>query len=398
MGRPKKQIKKKEPVRLRTKPLNNGNKSLYLDVYYKGVRKYEYLKLYLIPETSVADKEKNKETMAIAEQIKAERILSIQSRGISSWTEIQMSRMPLVEWIKREEGNVGVMKEATLECKKCLRHQVERFLDILHKPTLGLDEVDKEFCRQFLAFLRTAEDMRYKEGGHVISENSQHGYQKALIAVLNKAVREGIIEKNPFDFIPLEERIPEHNGEKEFLTIEELRKMIATPCYRPDVKIAFLFSCFTGLRLSCIREFVPEHIKLSVDGKTQYIDKKMFKTGEDVQVPLSGEAKKYLPESKGENVPYFSLPTDVTIAKALKQWTKDAGIEKHITFHCSRVTFATTLLTLSSDIYTTSKLLGHKSIKTTEIYARVVDSKKIEATSKLDTMFNSADFSTEKTA
>ena len=76
MARPKKQVKFKEPVRIRTKPLSNGNRSIFLDVYWKGVRKYEYLKLYLVPELDAACRDRNNETMAVAERIKAERIRS----------------------------------------------------------------------------------------------------------------------------------------------------------------------------------------------------------------------------------------------------------------------------------------------------------------------------------
>ena len=79
MVRPKKKIKIKEPVRLREKQLKDGNKSLYLDIYHKGVRKYEYLKLYIVPVQTPADRINNERVRQIAEDIKAERILSLQS-------------------------------------------------------------------------------------------------------------------------------------------------------------------------------------------------------------------------------------------------------------------------------------------------------------------------------
>ena len=78
MARPKKQVKLKEPIKIRLKSLADGNKSIYLDIYWKGVRKYEYLKLYIIPEVNPLCKEQNKETMAVAERIKAERIKALQ--------------------------------------------------------------------------------------------------------------------------------------------------------------------------------------------------------------------------------------------------------------------------------------------------------------------------------
>ncbi len=102
MVRKKKQIKLKEPVRLREKKLKDGNRSLYLDIYSNGIRKYEYLKLYLVPELNENAKEANKQTLQIAEQVKSERILALQSRGVSDWDYIKKSSMPVVVWFEKE--------------------------------------------------------------------------------------------------------------------------------------------------------------------------------------------------------------------------------------------------------------------------------------------------------
>ena len=108
----------------------------------------------------------------------------------------------------------------------------------------------------------------------------------------------------------------------------------------------------------------------------------------DVFIPLSDEAKKWLPKPGGYQEPFFNLPAPSTICLILSNWVKAAGINKHITFHCARHTFATMMLTLGSDIYTTSKLLGHNHVATTEIYAKVIDKKKFESMSNLDRMFS----------
>lgn len=89
MARPKKQVKLKEPIKIRLKSLADGNKSIYLDIYYKGVRKYEYLKLYLVPEINPVCKEQNKQTMAFAERIKAERIKALHGHGIQDWETVK---------------------------------------------------------------------------------------------------------------------------------------------------------------------------------------------------------------------------------------------------------------------------------------------------------------------
>ena len=126
----------------------------------------------------------------------------------------------------------------------------------------------------------------------------------------------------------------------------------------------------------------------SMDSKTEYINLEMNKTKHDVVIPLSDEAKKWLPKPGGYQEPFFNLPAPSTICLILSNWVKAAGINKHITFHCARHTFATMMLTLGSDIYTTSKLLGHNHVATTEIYAKVIDKKKFESMSNLDRMFS----------
>ena len=114
----------------------------------------------------------------------------------------------------------------------------------------------------------------------------------------------------------------------------------------------------------------------------------MQKTETPVIIPLSEEAKRWLPKSRGNDIPFFDIPTTQTvIGRALRKWAEAAGIEKHISFHCSRHTFGTMMLTLGADLFTTSKLMGHSNIQTTEIYAKIVDKKKEEAINLIDGMF-----------
>ena len=128
MGRPKKQLKLKEPVKIRLKPISDGNRSIYLDIYWKGMRKYEYLKLYLVPEVNPLSKEENRETMAVAEQIKAERIKALNGHSLQDWDTVRQSAMLLSTWIKKYcEGGVGV-KKSTLHCRKEMMNTIEKYL------------------------------------------------------------------------------------------------------------------------------------------------------------------------------------------------------------------------------------------------------------------------------
>ena len=107
-----------------------------------------------------------------------------------------------------------------------------------------------------------------------------------------------------------------------------------------------------------------------------------------MNVPLSSEALKVLEEKKNPDEPIFKLPTsDATINYHIKKWVKSGHINKTISFHCSRHTFATMMLTLGADLYTTSKLLGHANVTTTQIYSKIIDKKKTEAVSLVDELF-----------
>ena len=388
MARKKKQIKVKEPVRLREKKLKDGNRSLYLDIYSNGIRKYEYLKLYLVPELTEAEKDANKQTLKIAEQVKAERILALQSRGLTDWDYIKKSSMPVVAWLEKEyENPPHVISASSKNWRKLTRKMYANYLDSIHKPNMTLEEIDKTVCRGFIAYLRTATNRTTNEARQ-ISQTTAQKYMMEIISALNFAVREGVLSSNPFKMIPAIERITRDDKEREFLTIDEIKTLMKTPCGREDVRIAFFFSCFTGLRCSDVLQVTPRHIFKSTDGSGEYINLKMAKTKHSVIVPLSDEAKKWLPEPKGRDVPFFTLPMPSTISLVLKHWMEKAGIDKHITFHCARHSFATMMLTLGTDIYTTSKLLGHNHVATTEIYAKVIDKKKVESMTNLDKMFN----------
>lgn len=112
------------------------------------------------------------------------------------------------------------------------------------------------------------------------------------------------------------------------------------------------------------------------------IAKQMEKTREWVVIPLNKEAASFLPPKKGTFV--FDLPSSTAANADLKRWARAAGIRKIVTFHTARHTFATLLLTLGADLYTTSKLLGHTNITTTQIYAEVVNEKKSRAVRLMD--------------
>ena len=149
------------------------------------------------------------------------------------------------------------------------------------------------------------------------------------------------------------------------------------------MKDSFLFSCLTGLRFSDIKSLKWENI--TYDSKNGYIIKfTQQKTKNTEYLPVSEQSIKILGErKKDDDLVFKDLIYSAYHNKMLHKWVEDAEIDKHITFHSARHTFATLQLTMNTDIYTVSKLLGHRHLKTTEIYAKVIDKKKISAVSNM---------------
>ena len=386
MAKRKKEIKVKEPVRIREKVLGDGTISLYLDMYHKGNRKKEGLKLYIIPETTPAAKLQNKNTRRLAEQIKAQRILDIQKDGLVDWEKLKKSRTKLVSWLEDFVTCEAQLSPSGVVSKRNAKVRVEEYLASIGKPDLRLSEVDREFCRGFVAFLRTCKSHRGKE---TISDTTARLLMYRIAAAMDKAVVEGLIPNNPFRTLDAKEKPKIRASRREFLTVEELKVLINTPCRFDIVKRAFLFSCFTGLRYSDMKSLLWSEVHTAADGKTLYIEHRQVKTKKTVTIPLSDEALRWMPKQvNGIDQVFHELKVSTgTVEDVLKEWMKDCKIDKHITYHCSRHTAATTLLTLGANLYVVSKLMGHSSIQMTEVYAKIVDQKKVETMNLVNNLF-----------
>ena len=387
MAKRKKEIKVKEPVRIREKVLGDGTISLYLDMYHKGNRKKEGLKLYIIPETTPAAKLQNKNTRRLAEQVKAQRILDIQKDGLVDWEKLKQSRTTLIAWLEDFVTCEAQLSPSGVVSKRNAKVRVEEYLASIGKQDLRLSDVDREFCRGFVAFLRTCQSHRGKE---TISDTTARLLMYRIAAAMDKAVIEGLIPNNPFRTLDAKEKPKIKASRREFLTVEELKVLINTPCRCDIVKKAFLFSCFTGLRYSDMKSLLWSEVHTAADGKTLYIEHQQVKTKKTVTIPLSEEALRWMPRQKeGVDQVFHELTVSTkTVEDVLKDWMKDCGIDKHITYHCSRHTAATTLLTLGANLYVVSKLMGHSSIQMTEVYAKIVDQKKVETMNLVNNLFS----------
>lgn len=388
MAKQKQTVKLKEPVRIRFKQLSNGNQSIYLDYYtgdvirkenyVGGKRKYEFLKLYLIPERTREDKAKNEVTLALAKAIQSKRIVEVQNdaHGFQNTNKSRVNLLDYLENIGKQSAEQGSRNYA-----RTVLNTV-RALKLFRGDYIAFRDVDKEFLSEFTDYLRQMpKASKYgvlKTGGR-LSANSVVSYYGTLRTAINRAYKEGIITVNPTKEFDFASKVRQEPSRREYLTIDELKTLINTECRHEIVKRAFLFSCLCGLRVSDIRKL--RWCDLQRSGGRVRIEITMQKTKEPLYLPISDEALKWLPErGEANDSDYiFPLTHEGTVNDTLQHWAKVAGITKHISFHVARHTHATMMLTLGADLYTVSKLLGHKNIATTQIYAKIVDKKKEEA-------------------
>ena len=367
--------KTKELVSLRQRPTRNGGQSLYLDFTVDGVRTRKFLKMYLVPEKTKVDKIQNQETLKAAAAIKARRTVMLQDN--KAGIKPRGADKPLGDYINelaesyRSRGKTA--HSQTLD-------KIRRWLND-YGARATLRTVDRDYLLGFVRFMRKGKRVfRKKPGGEKVrrlSEGTICLYFTNLNTVFNKACREGLMDVNPISRMDPGEkpRMPESN--REYLTLEEVKTLAAARCGNEQVRRAFLFSCFTGLRLGDIESLTWEKIKDTGNGLQ--IEATQTKTGKAVYVPLPPNAVSQLPGRSGGKV--FRLPARGTTGEILRNWVKRAGIGKHISFHCARHTYATLLLNYGADIYTVSKLLGHTNVSTTQIYADIMDEKKRETVS-----------------
>lgn len=363
--------KAKEPVKIRFKKLANGNTSIYLDIYHDGRRKYDFLQLYLIPEQTGKDRDANRQTLALANAIKSQRVVELQNRAHGFTDSKIRQKLRFVDYLQSEVDRYRA-KDSTMYAQSVLNstHHLVAYAG----EQITFKQVDKAFLLGYIEFLNKIKG----RGGKLLSGASKALYFQVVVTALNRAVKEEIIEKNPAHSINTEDRPEVRQHTREFLTLDEVKRLIDAPCKSEGVKRAFLFSCFCGLRLSDIQALVWRDIQ-PLDGGRMQVKMVQKKTGEPIYLPLSANALDQLPKSAKKIGVVFDLPMVWVIEKYLDEWAKSAKIDKHVTYHVSRHTHATMLLTYGADIYTVSKLLGHTNIQTTQIYAKIVDEKKREA-------------------
>ena len=359
-------------VTVRKRPIKKGQTSLYLD-FYPAIRnpktgklsRREYLGIYIYTNpTEKFQMEYNRSMLQKAELIKCRRIESIineefgfldRSKGRENF--VDYFRKCMEEAPNKQHWGAAYKYFVNYSNGKC------RFCDLT-----------VDYCKKFLDYLLSEECAR---NGKLMMGTTANNYMIRLKATLRMAYEEGRIRENIAPKLPMAKR---QGCKREYLTKEELISLSKAHCHSDVLKRAGLFSCLTGLRLSDTILLRWENIKKASDGGW-VLDIITKKTKADAILPISDEALELCGE-RGEGLVFVGL-TPTIVAKHLKDWVKDAGITKHITFHCFRHTFATLQLAGGTDIYTVSKLLTHSNLATTQIYANVVNELKRNAANRI---------------
>ena len=384
MARAKKINRESSFVTLRTKPVSKGRLSFYLDIYKDGIRKYEFLKLYLVPATNEAAKIQNANTEQAAKAIRNQRELEI-IQGKGGLSPVSNSKLLLLDWMeeyRKMKLATGQSNERALSVEKVKAH-----LKAYAGEKTKLSAVDSDFCKGFVSYLGNATSGKHTKNLKPLASSTANSYFQIFTSALNEAVRQKKIAANPVLYLNREDKKPikAERSNRTFLTIEEVKKLASTDYKNDIIKRAFLFACFTGLRISDIRNLTWGNI-VERD-KACFVTITMQKTREPLTIKLNKQAEKWLPKKNSTKV-VFDLPVyNSVINDNLKRWAKGAGIEKSLCFHMSRHTFATMELTLGADLYVVSKLLGHNDVSVTQIYADIINKKREEAVDLMDSAF-----------
>jgi len=372
-------------VTIRRKPISKGRESLYLE-YYPPLRDPETMKLvyketlgiyiYQNPQNYV-ERNYNEEILLKAEAIRAIRVQAVINEEFG-----------FLDKNKRKSDFLAYYKEtANYKNQKWMFVYAHFEQFVKGKCTFG--DLNVDLCNKFRSHLLNAKQLKHPTVK--ISRNSAAGYFSTFRAMLKIVYKKKMIRENINDYL---EKIEYEDVRKEYLTKDELLKLTSTPCEIPILKAASLFSCLTGLRISDILTLQWKNIYPASEGG-YCIRIRTEKTETEATLPISNEALELCGERKTGKV--FNGLQRSMIQYPLKRWLKQAGIEKKITFHCFRHTFATLQVALGTDIFTVSKMLTHKNVSTTQIYAELVNEKKRESANKisLKKLILNEDFSSE---
>ncbi len=360
-------------VFLRKRPYAGGKLSLYLD-YYPAIRnphtnkmtRRETLGIVIFANpTNEMQRRFNQEMEEKAEAIRCIRYQSLINEQFGFLDKTKQKQDFLAYFEKKAKSKYEKWMSVYLHFKNFTRGQC----------TFG--DITVSLCEDFRDYLLIAHSLRHPEKKIPLSANSAAGYWSTFRCLLKMAYKEKLLLENVNDFL---DGLKWQEVKKEYITLEEMKILANSQCDIPVLKRASMFGLFTGLRLSDLLQLKWENIERSPDGG-HCIRLCTEKTETEATLPISEEALQYCGE-RGDGLVFKGFKRSMA-QHAFKNWVKSAGITKKLSFHCLRHSFATILISLGIDVYVVSKMLTHRSVRTTQIYAEVVGEKKREASNAI---------------
>ncbi|EIJ2832972.1 site-specific integrase [Vibrio parahaemolyticus] len=338
-------------------------------------REHEVLDLFIYdkPKTP-AQRKHNKEHLLLAETIKSKRLVEWQSQkhGFEDRTKRSAS---FIDYFQRQ---IDIKEQTTSTSNHSIWLSARKhLLFYCGKHDLSFDELDKDWLDGFKYYLTNEAKTK---SDTPLSRNTQSSYFNKVRAAINEAHREGIIRDNPLSQVT---SIKAKTTKRVYLTLDEVNALAQTECRYPVLKRAFLFSCVTGMRWCDIHRLTWSEVETFNNHKRIIFDQAKLSQGDAkslqyLDIPKSAESLLGSPKASHERV-FKGLKYSSYINVELLRWALAAGISKHVTFHAGRHTFAVIQLSRGIDIYAVSKLLGHSELKTTEIYADIIEQRRMEA-------------------
>ncbi len=392
----KNDVKVGDNPKLRQKVMSDGNLALYLDYYLGRInvtdeatgevkskvqrkREFLHLSLYATPRTPI-ERQQNKDTLALAQKIRFEREQEFKDGNLGY-------RLKTDKNINFLDYYQSYIDGYTKKDKRNIELSYKRFQDFLrdtpkykkYSQRITPQQITRDMVIEFTEYLQSRS---VGEGAHTL-----YARFKKVVAY---AFEHGVFLKNPCNKITI--KIDRGVLKKDVLSQEEMQQLIATHYQRenPNIRRAFIFCLYTGMRYCDVKDLTFA----SIDYANKMLKFEQNKTkghsaNSGVVIPLNDGLLKLIgepttPNNRAELV--FPLPSYEMCLKAVKRWVKRAGINKHISWHCARHSFAVNILNNGANIKTVASLLGHSGLQCTEKYTRAVDSLKQEAINSLPTL------------